>query len=107
MIHDTRLIPLTTAAHVGKGIRSDFGNARGHWEGDTLVVETTNFLGRSAYRNANADRLTIVERFTPVGPKTVRWTVTIDDTHHVDEAVDVFAAADIESVGTDDAERVP
>ena len=79
MIHDTRVIPLTSAPHVGTSIRSDFGDSRGHWEGDTLVVETTNFLGRSAYRNASADRLKVTERFTPVGPKTLKWTVTLDD----------------------------
>jgi hypothetical protein len=79
MIHDTRIIPLTQTPHLGKSIRSDFGDARGRWEGDTLVVETTNFLGRSVYRNANSDHLKIVERFTPAGPKTLRWTVTIDD----------------------------
>jgi hypothetical protein len=79
MIHDTRIIPLAQSPHLGKSMRSDFGDARGHWEGDTLVVETTNFLGRSVYRNANPDHLKIVERFTPAGPKTLRWTVTIDD----------------------------
>ena len=45
-------------------LRFDMGDARGHWEGDTLVVETTNFKQRSAYRNANADTLRLVERFT-------------------------------------------
>ena len=79
MIHDTRVIPLGASPHVGPAIRSDFGDSRGHWEGETLVVETTNFLERSAYRNANADRLKVVERFTPTGPKTLRWSVTIDD----------------------------
>jgi hypothetical protein len=50
-----------------------------HWEGDTLVVETANFLPRSAYRNANADRLKVVERFTPASPTQLRWNVTLDD----------------------------
>ena len=79
MIHDTRVIPLGASAHVGSAIRTDFGDPRGHWEGETLVVETTNFLERSAYRNANPDRLKVVERFTPTGPRTLRWSVTIDD----------------------------
>jgi hypothetical protein len=79
MIHDTRLIPLTSTPHAGKSIRTDMGDPRGHWEGDTLVVETTNFLPRSIYRNANADRLKVVERFTPVDARTLRWSVTIDD----------------------------
>ena len=79
MIHDTRIIPLTAAQHLGNSIRSDFGDSRGHWEGDTLVVETTNFLARSVYRNANPERLKVTERFTRVGPNTLRWAVTVDD----------------------------
>ena len=79
MIHDTRVIPITSAPHLAMNIRSDFGDSRGHWEDDTLVVETTNFLGRSVYRNANAERLKIIERFTPVGPNKLKWTVTVDD----------------------------
>jgi hypothetical protein len=55
------------------------GLARGRWEGDTLVVETTNFKTRSAYRNANADTLKLVERFTRVAPDKIEWTVTVDD----------------------------
>jgi len=79
MIHDTRVIPLTPSPHVGTAVRSDFGDSRGRWEGDELVVETTNFLERSVYRNANPDRLKVTERFKRVGPKTLQWTVTIDD----------------------------
>ena len=52
MIHEARIIPLDGRPHVGKSIQLDMGDARGHWEGDTLVVETTNFKQRSAYRNA-------------------------------------------------------
>jgi hypothetical protein len=79
MIHDTRIIPLTPSPHVGTAIRTDFGDPRGHWDGETLVVETTNFLERSVYRNANAERLKVVERFKRTGPKTLQWTVTIED----------------------------
>jgi len=79
MIHDTRLIPVAPANHLGTEIRSDMGYSRGHWEGDTLVVETSHFLPRSVYRNANADRLKVVERFTPVSPTQLRWNVTVDD----------------------------
>ena len=109
MIHETRVIPLdpstlrepegrpeqgrgTTSsgssraqsrddgrAHVDSKIRVDMGDARGHWEGDTLVVTTKNFKDRSVYRNANADTLTLTERFQRIAPDRVRWTVTVDD----------------------------
>ena len=90
MIHETRIIPLDPVSRngstpflerppVGDAIRHDMGVARGWWEGDTLVVETTNFKERSVYRNANPDRLKVTERFTRIAPDKVRWSVTIDD----------------------------
>jgi hypothetical protein len=79
MVHETRVIPLDGRPHVGHGIRLDMGDARGHWEGDTLVVETTNFKDRSAYRQANPETLRLVERFTRTAPDKIKWTVTVDD----------------------------
>jgi hypothetical protein len=79
MVHDTRVIPIGSAPRVGSSIRSDMGVPRGHWEGHTLVVETTNFKARSAYRNANAETLKLVERFTRTAPDKIEWTVTVDD----------------------------
>jgi hypothetical protein len=79
MIHETRVIPLDGRPAVGKQIEHDMGDARGRWEGDTLVVETTNFKERSVYRNANPKTLKLTERFTRIGPDKVRWTVTVDD----------------------------
>ena len=79
MIHETRVIPLDGRPHAGKNVHLDMGDARGHWEGDTLVVETTNFKARSAYRNANPDALKITERFTRIAPDKLRWAVTLDD----------------------------
>ena len=79
MIHETRVIPLDNHAHVGRNIHLDMGDARGHWEGDTLVVETTNFHDRSVYRNANPDALKLTERFTRIAPNKVNWAVTVDD----------------------------
>ena len=79
MVHETRIIPLDGRPHVSKGVRLDMGDARGHWVGNSLVVETTNFRDRSVYRNANPNALKIIERFTRTAPDTVEWTVTIDD----------------------------
>jgi hypothetical protein len=78
MIHETRIIPLDQRAHVGSKIKSYMGDARGRWDGDTLVVETTNFLPEAANRGAS-EKLRIVERFKPVGPNRLEWSVTFDD----------------------------
>jgi hypothetical protein len=78
MIHETRIIPLDQRAHIGSKIKSYMGDARGRWDGDTLVVETTNFLPEAANRGAS-EKLRIVERFKPVGPNRVEWSVTFDD----------------------------
>jgi hypothetical protein len=79
MVHETRVIPLDGSPHVGANIRSYMGDPRGHWEGDTLVVETTNFRDETAYRGANAATLRLIERFTRIAPDRVRWAVTVDD----------------------------
>jgi hypothetical protein len=79
MVHETRMIPLDAAPRLGPDLRFDMGSARGRWEGDTLVVETTNFLQRSAYRNANAETLRVVERFRRTSPDHLEWSVTVDD----------------------------
>jgi len=79
MVHETRVISLDGQPHVGKGVTSYMGDARGRWEGETLVVETTNFKDQIAYRNANGEALRLIERFTPIGPNSVEWAVTVDD----------------------------
>ena len=89
MIHEARIIPLDGRPHVGKGIKLDMGDPRGHWEGDTLVVETTNFTRRSAYRNANPETFKLIERFKAIDANTVEWSVTINDPDDVDAAVDL------------------
>jgi hypothetical protein len=79
MIHETRIIPLGNQPHASNGIQLDMGDARGHWDGNTLVVETTNFKDRSIYRNGNAKTFKLIERFTPMSKKTLEWSVTVDD----------------------------
>jgi hypothetical protein len=79
IVHEARVIPLDNRAHIGPAIHEHMGDARGHWEGDTLVVDATNFTAAAAYRGANPARLRIVEHFTPVSPDTIAWTATLDD----------------------------
>jgi hypothetical protein len=79
MIHETRIIPLGGQPHASKGVALDMGDPRGHWEGNTLVVETTNFRGRSIYRNGNPKTFKLIERFTPTSKKSMEWSVTVDD----------------------------
>ncbi len=81
MVHDTRIIPIGNTPRAGSQIRSDMGVPRGRWDGNTLVVETANFKERSAYRNADADTLKLVERFTRTAPDKIEWTVTVEDPH--------------------------
>ncbi|MEO8097350.1 MAG: hypothetical protein ABI811_06570 [Acidobacteriota bacterium] len=84
MIHEARIIPLT-GSHPGPNIRSYMGDARGHWEGDTLVVETTNFLGDKNGLTGNgggdphSDALVLTERFSRVGPDQVNYEAYLKD----------------------------
>ena len=79
VIRETRIIPLDGRPHLGPMLRPWMGDARGRWEGDTLVVETTNFRDDMAYRGASPETLRVIERFTRVAPDTLRWLVTLDD----------------------------
>jgi hypothetical protein len=81
MIHETRIISLDGKPHPGKNVHLEMGDARGHWDGDTLVVETTNFKARSAYRNADPETLKLTERFTRISPTRLDWRVTVEDPH--------------------------
>jgi hypothetical protein len=80
MVNETRVIPLDGRAHVGPAIREYLGDARGRWDGSTLVVETTNFTSRTPYRGSSAN-LRMIERFKPIAPDIVEWSVTFDDPH--------------------------
>ena len=78
MIHDARIVPLDGRPHVGQNIRQWFGDSRGRWEGNTLVVDTTNFTDKASYRGST-EGLHLIERFTRVDADTVRYEFTIDD----------------------------
>ena len=99
MIHETRLIPIDSQPrpHLPKSIELDMGDPRGHWEGDTLVVETTNFRTRSIYRNANPETLRFTERFTRTAADKVRWSVTVEDPKTCDPALRI--CDELEAVG--------
>ena len=85
MIHDTRIIPLDRRAHLPSSVRLWMGDSVGHWEGGTLVVDTTNFNdGGGFYGDAGgmfgSDRnLHVVERFSLLDPNTLRYQFEIDD----------------------------
>ena len=84
MIHDARIVPLDGRPHLSPNIRQWLGDARGHWEGNTLVIETTNFIDQSfngqAARRINGDEnLHLTERFTRVSPDELRYEFTVDD----------------------------
>ena len=78
MIHETRVIPTDSSPHVGSGITSWLGDARGYWDGDTLVVEIRNFNGQAPYQGST-DNLTMTERYTRTGPDTLEYQFTVDD----------------------------
>lgn len=80
MIHDARVVPLDGRPHVGAEIRQWFGDSRGRFDGDTLVVETTNFTDRTAIAGAqHSAALKTTERFTRASDDTLLYRVTIDD----------------------------
>ena len=79
MIHDTRVIPTDGRAHASSNIRQFFGESVGHWEGDTLVVDTTNFNDLPAVGRGASKNLHVVEKFTRTGPETVLYQFTVSD----------------------------
>lgn len=79
LLHEMRIVPLDGRSHIGSKIRQHLGDSRGHFEGATLVVETTNFKQASAYRNADASTLRVVERFTRRSPDVIEWSATMND----------------------------
>jgi len=78
MIHDVRIIPLDGRPHVPQGVRQWMGDSRGRWDGNTLVVTTTNFTDKTNFRGASPD-MRLVERFTRVDADTMDYQFTVDD----------------------------
>jgi hypothetical protein len=84
MIHEARIIPLDGRAHVEAGIKLWMGDSRGRFEGDTLVVETTNLtdrtgIGLNGGGGRHSDALKVTERFTRIDEATIAYSMTIDD----------------------------
>jgi hypothetical protein len=89
MIHETRVIPLDRRPHVGSDIKMYMGDGRGHWEGSTMVVESTNFTDLTAIGgngvaydgegSRHSEALKLTERFTRTDDNTIEWEATIDD----------------------------
>ena len=86
MIHEARLIPVDGHPHAGARIRSFMGDSRGRWEGQTLVVETTNFNDNSNYMGGAGSRLPsyssdarLTERFARIDADTIKYEATVDD----------------------------
>jgi hypothetical protein len=78
MIHDVRIIPLDGRPHLPSAVRQWTGSYRGRWEGDTLVVESTNFNGKNPFQGSS-ENLKLTERFTRVDENTLRYQFTVDD----------------------------
>src|ERR1041384_6836011 len=88
LMHEMRMIPLDGKPHPSAGTQDLYGDARGHWEGDTLVVDTTNFTDKTPFRGSpsntrqdirSSDRLHVVERITRVDAETIKYEFTVED----------------------------
>jgi hypothetical protein len=85
MNHDARIIPLDGRPHLPGGMRQWMGDSRGRWEGNALVVETTNFTDKTAsialtgFAVGSAEKLRLIERFTRVDADTLTYEFTVDD----------------------------
>ena len=79
MMHDARIIPLDRGADLHSDIRSHLGDSRGHWDGDTLVVETTNLRSGGQARPSTGEHLRLTERFSRMDANTLRYEFTVED----------------------------
>ncbi len=88
MMHDVRIIPIDGRPHLGSNVQQLAGDSRGHWEGQTLVIDTTNFTGDTNFRGAPqttrqdifaSPTLHVVERLTRIDEDTIRYQFTVED----------------------------
>jgi hypothetical protein len=78
MVHDARIIPIDGRPHIPANITQWHGDARGHWEGETLVIETTNFSAKSSFRRSSSN-LHLQERYTKIADDMLRYEFTVTD----------------------------
>jgi len=78
MVHQVRRIPIDGSPHLPASVRQWMGDSRGHWEGDTLVIDTTNFNDKASYRGSDRN-LHLIERLTRTDPGTIIYRFTMDD----------------------------
>ena len=78
IIHDARIIPIDGRPHLAASVRQWFGDPRGHWDGNTLVVETTNFTDVTRFRGSG-EHMLLTERFTRTAPDMIRYEFTVND----------------------------
>ena len=78
MVHETRVVPLDGRKPLPESMQSYMGDSRGHWEGDTLVVEGSRYVEASAFGGASS-KLRTIERFRPTSKHTIEWSITFDD----------------------------
>jgi hypothetical protein len=80
MIHDTRVIPLDGRPHIAKDLHLYMGDSRARWDGDTLVIESSNYTDKTAVGGAkHTEGLRMVERFTRVDPDMIDYEIRVDD----------------------------
>jgi hypothetical protein len=80
LIHESRIVPLDGRSQLPSAVRQWMGDSRGRWEGDTLVVETTNFTDGNPFRGSG-DTMRLVERFRRTGPDSIDYQFTVNDPH--------------------------
>ena len=78
MLHDVRIIPLDGRPQMPQNVRQVMGSSRGRWEGNTLVIETTNFTDKTAFQGSS-ENMRLTERFTRVAEDTISYQFTVDD----------------------------